>query len=240
MTFIGIDGCRAGWLGLALGEGDEYRWRLLADEQALAGFIASAKQALIDIPIGLVAAGPHERICDKAARRILGAPRAASVFPAPARPSLEATGYDQAQRINRALTGRGLSRQSWAIAPRIRQIDELLRTHPHLRGRLRESHPEVCFWALNHGVPMVGNKKTPTGRKARLAVLARHYPGASAIVETVAFSRRQVAPDDVVDALVLAVTARLGARRLASLPENPPTDERGLPMEIVYPRCSGA
>jgi len=41
----------------------------------------------IDIPIGLLE-GP--RVCDKAARKLLGQPRGSSVFPAPCRPALEA------------------------------------------------------------------------------------------------------------------------------------------------------
>jgi predicted RNase H-like nuclease len=37
-----------------------------------------------------------------------------------------------------------------------------------------------------------------------------------------------------VNALTLAVTARLGRQWLVTLPENPPLDEFGLAMEIVY------
>jgi predicted RNase H-like nuclease len=39
----------------------------------------------------------------------------------------------------------------------------------------------------------------------------------------------------VLDALIAAVTARRGTEGCSTLPEAPPTDERGLPMRIVYP-----
>ncbi|MFW6321250.1 MAG: hypothetical protein ACOC0Z_05315, partial [Halohasta sp.] len=44
--------------------------------------------------------------------------------------------------------------------------------------------------------------------------------------------RKQVARDDIVDALVLCAAAR---QPLASLPAEPPVDARGLPMRIVTP-----
>ena len=44
--------------------------------------------------------------------------------------------------------------------------------------------------------------------------------------------RSQVLPDDVLDAICLAVMPRAG--RLKTLPEIPDVDGEGLPMEICY------
>jgi predicted RNase H-like nuclease len=44
----------------------------------------------------------------------------------------------------------------------------------------------------------------------------------------------EVAVDDVLDAVVLAYTARPGPGELFTLPPEPPTDPVGLPMEMVY------
>jgi len=42
--------------------------------------------------------------------------------------------------------------------------------------------------------------------------------------------------DDILDALVAAVTAQHPSEKRATLPEEePPRDERGLPMQMVYP-----
>ena len=43
------------------------------------------------------------------------------------------------------------------------------------------------------------------------------------------------APDDILDALAAAVTAREGyPDRLETVPDEPPRDARGLPMEMVF------
>ena len=65
------------------------------------------------------------------------------MFPAPARQSLAASNYQEALAINRESTGRGLSQQAWAIIPKIREIDELLRSSASLQGVMRECHPEL-------------------------------------------------------------------------------------------------
>jgi predicted RNase H-like nuclease len=39
---------------------------------------------------------------------------------------------------------------------------------------------------------------------------------------------------DVLDAVALAYTAQPGAGELRTLPGEPPTDSKGLPMELVY------
>lgn len=234
--YVGIDGCReGGWFCVALEPHDAWGFRLLP--MAAVGQAArAARIALIDIPIGLVESGPEERACDREARRRLGPKRGSSVFPAPARATLRARGYAEALRINRRLTGRGISRQCWAIAPRIRALDELLRRDRRLRAVIRESHPEICFWALNGGRPMAHSKKTSEGRAERMAVLRRFFPAADALLEQAASGhpRRQVALDDIIDATVLAVTAKIGARRHRTLPAHPPRDAAGLPMEMVY------
>lgn len=109
---------------------------------------------------------------------------------------------------------------------------------PSAIGRIRESHPEVCFCALA-GRPMAQNKKRPAGRAERLAILDRFLPGAEELVEGIRAGRRStVKPDDAIDVLVLAVTALGHGRDLRTLPADPPRDALNLPMEIVY--CSTA
>lgn len=233
---MGIDGCRGGWICITLQKSAEYQWHIVSTAGSLVDLIASRKLSLIDIPIGLVGPGNQERRCDREARKVLGMPRAASVFSPPARATLEADNYDKALIVNRRQTRKGISKQAWNITPKIREVDWLIRSNPGLKGKLRECHPEVCFWALNGKTPMGYNKKTTEGCEERLSVLAGYVPQASSIVESIArqLPRRVLAMDDIVDALVLAVTARLGYGKLVTLPANPPLDEIGLSMEIVY------
>lgn len=235
-TFLGIDGCRAGWCCVRLSGKEGGSCRVVPDARGVGDLAAAADAAFIDIPIGLVDAGPGGRDCDRAARRLLGV-RAASVFSPPARTTLAARDYAQALALNRRATGRGLSLQAWHIVPKIRAVDTLLRDRPALRGLLREAHPELCFRALNGGEVMQHNKKQPAGQRERLAVLVRWLPSAPALFEEACarYPRRDLARDDILDALACAVSARAGSGRYRTLPADPPRDGQGLAMEIVFP-----
>jgi hypothetical protein len=96
---------------------------------------------------------------------------------------LRARDFAEALAINRQCTGRGISKQSWLIAPKIRAVDDLLQADCRLRGVLRESHPEICFWALNDAKPMRHNKKTQEGRDERMALLLKSFPAADSLLE---------------------------------------------------------
>jgi predicted RNase H-like nuclease len=235
--FIGIDGCRAGWFCVLLDAGGGWSCRLAPDARAVGELAREADSVLIDIPIGLPGSGHDGRLCDREARRLLGRRRAASVFPAPARGTLVAQSYARALELNRRATGRGLSRQAWNIVPKIREIDALLRNNRELRGVLRESHPELCFWALNAQQAMHDNKKRREGQEQRLQVLEAVLPSCHALFAQACaeFPRRAVARDDIIDAMVCAVTAKQGCGSYRTIPASPVRDGQGLAMEIVYP-----
>ncbi len=188
---------------------------------------------LVDIPIGLPDAACTSRLCDVAARRAI-APRGSTIFPAPSRAALDEPDYATACAANERETGRRISRQCWGIVPKIREVDRYLR-----RGAcappIREMHPEVAFWALNGRRPLLSSKKSRAGLEERLALLGGVFAGAEACFTAceAAYRRRDVARDDIVDAMAGAVTAGFGPR-LATFPERPVRDAAGLPMEIVY------
>lgn len=155
---------------------------------------------LIDVPIGLRDRGPEERPCDREARRLLGPERGSSVFRAPCRPAVYADSYREASEINQRLTGKRLPRQTWGIARKIREVDEFLTRDGEARSGIRETHPEVCFWALA-GRPMRNSKRSGPGFEERLEVLRSAYPGADNRVGGVlsVCGRGQAARDDVLD-----------------------------------------
>jgi predicted RNase H-like nuclease len=84
---------------------------------------------------------------------------------------------------------------------------------------------------------MAHNKKRADGRKQRLDLLRRMYrPSERLFKDALArYPRRQLAPDDVLDALANAVTAMELNNGPATLPAKPPVDRCGLPMEMVLP-----
>jgi predicted RNase H-like nuclease len=185
----------------------------------------------IDIPIGLPEAGA--RPCDLQTRRLLGPRRGSSVFPAPIRPVLGAVDYPQACRIRQEVEGKKISKQTWNITPKIREVDDLLRRNPGLQGRLREVHPEVCFYFMAGGQPLEEGKRTQAGYAARLRLLRDHFGDiVAAAVE--GRDRQACAADDILDALAALWTAeRILRCEAVTLPEDPPLDRSGLRMEIV-------
>ena len=79
------------------------------------------------------------------------------------------------------------------------------------------------------------NKKQQAGFQERLAVLAKYLPTAHQWIEQalLAYPRKQVLRDDMVDALVCALSAQR-ATEISTLPQKPEKDEHGLPMQIAY------
>lgn len=183
----------------------------------------------VDMPVGLPAAGPRQ--ADRAARRRLG-PRRSSVFATPVRAALGAADYPDALRRSRAVDGRGLSAQAFHLLAKIAEVDAAMT--PAAQDRVVESHPEIGFARLA-GHPLATRKADRAGRTERAALLRPHLIGADGSdVDDLAGDRRPgVAPDDVLDALVLTLTARrLAAGRCEHLGDGA-VDERGLRMEIV-------
>jgi predicted RNase H-like nuclease len=193
-----------------------------------------AEQILLDVPIGLVEEGPEGRECERLAREVLG-PRRSSVFTPPVREATRKRRYPAAKRVNERKTGRSLSKQAFAISTAIAQVDELLRELPEARDVVAEAHPEVCFRAFA-GEPLEYSKTTAAGYAERMRALAEFDESAPPTVQAAAEATGgyDVTVDDVLDAVALAFTARPGPGRLRSLPPDPPTDARGLAMQMVY------
>ena len=234
MKYIGVDGCRKGWFYVSLDDYDKGKSGVFKDIQSLSEKFHDDCLILVDIPIGLRDKGNLERLCDKEARTVLG-DRRSSVFPVPCRDAVHKNNYEEASLINHELTGRKLSKQSWFISNKIRQVDELLKTSVKYRKLVREVHPEICFCGLNGGESMKYNKKTPEGFKERLSVIRNLYMECDELVEeALSYKRRGVTKDDVLDALVAAVTAKLGFNKFKTIPKVPEYDMAGLPMEMVY------
>ncbi|POG54841.1 DUF429 domain-containing protein [Haloferax marisrubri] len=251
---IGVDGCRSGWV-CAVAAADGLSVRVVPDFDAVWELARErdAARVLVDIPVGLPDSA--RRACDREARELLGS-RAATVFFAPVRAVLDADSHEAASAANRERTGAGLSIQAWHLVPKIREVDAVLRETPRARERVFESHPELAFAAFA-GEPLSESKSTPEGRTRRLDVLRTAFDGGEARVgdgddgseadstgsrdldaerayrETLDRTlRRDVARDDVLDALVLAAAAR---RPLGTLPSTPPVDAAGLEMAIRVP-----
>lgn len=235
MTLLaGVDGCKAGWIALVQTvDGGLIQSTVFATASALCRSLSDAEVIAVDIPIGLTDYGP--RVCDTEARKRLGRPRASSVFPPPIRPALVAASREEASRIQGKIDGRRISAQVWSIIPKVREWDSCLRANNQIANRVFEVHPEVCFWALNAFKPMQRSKKTASGLRQRRELLEREF-GIDAFHEIRSHhARREVADDDLYDAVIaLWAARRIYERKALSLPESPPRDSVGLPMAIWY------
>jgi predicted RNase H-like nuclease len=236
-TYIGVDGCKAGWFAISLTDDGAWTHGVYESAEALVSQYSVAKQIYIDIPIGLRNGGSEGRRCDTEARQLLRSPRASSVFTPPARPSISASDYRTASTTNFGLTGRKLSKQAWGIVPKIKEVDELMQSDTKARELLVEVHPELLFWSLNDQRPMQHNKKKPAGRAERIEVLRRYLPITDNIYKDAlgSYLRKNVARDDILDALVAAVAGYRSRGNMTNVPEPPEIDPTGLPMRMAIP-----
>lgn len=235
MRHVGVDGCGAGWIAIT-----RTRERLeYAVFGAMGDVLAAyddAERIFVDVPIGLPWDSAPVRACDRLARGLLGKPRMSCVFPVPCRDAVYARNLAEARRVNSAVLGRSLTKQTWGICTKIKQVDTLLLEKGPLGAQVREIHPELCFWALAGRKPMRHRKSTVAGRNERLDVISRHEPGAPALLRLALSQTRRtdVQADDVLDAMVAFITAEAQVGRLTCLTGEPSRDQRGLPMEMLY------
>ncbi|MBO6936841.1 MAG: DUF429 domain-containing protein [Deltaproteobacteria bacterium] len=196
---VGVDGCREGWVAVAIdskGFVEATTARTLAD--VIAAF-PTAEAFGVDIPIGLV---DEVRDADASARSFLTG-QSSSVFSAPPRSALAETHYEKANAAARRVTGRGLSKQSFHLFPKIRDADALLPNE-----RLHEVHPEVSFRLMHASHAPAGRKKTWGGLMERLARLR----AAGIVLPDDLGPVGEIGIDDVVDAAGAAWSARRIAR----------------------------
>jgi predicted RNase H-like nuclease len=226
----GVDGTPGGWAVIIMQAGRSVIRKVAALSSILDGG-TDFDIIAIDIPIGLLDAYESGvRACDRAARKFLGKPRSSSIFPAPVRPVLAATSWDDACVCSRASAphGKSLTKQTFAILPKIREVDEILQMRPELREVVRD--PEVSFCELA-GEPMKYHKASVSGREERRRALSRSFPELHVIEKR---GRDQGVPvEDILDATVASWSAlRLAGGKGRSLPPAFPLDSTGLPMAI--------
>lgn len=251
-THVGVDWASGIWVTVKLSGGEEPKVRTFPSILNVWDEYSDVDAMLVDIPIGLPEEG--KRRCDEEARSLLGQ-RGSTVFNVPCREAVESNVYKKAKAENESAGSGGLGSQSWWIIPQIREVDVFLRRFEEARGKIYESHPEVCFAAFN-GKESLPKKDSKEGREERLKILNKEDPDTGEYISNLVENRSKDKAewhhriqsgrrDDIIDAAVLAVTAkRIGLSSREAMNEYPrlpqdasgsPKDDKGLPMEIVYP-----
>lgn len=137
----GVDGAPGGWAAVII-EADRTRIRKV---RALSDIVVGLDVVAVDVPIGLCDTyQTGGRACDRRARMLLQN-RRSSVFPAPVRSVLAASSWEDACALSRASApgGKAISKQTYFILHKIKEVDEFLRARPELdfgtsclRGRM--------------------------------------------------------------------------------------------------------
>jgi len=222
---LGVDACKAGWVGVALGDDVRaYGARHIADLVAAAEVDGGPVAVVgVDIPIGLADSTP--RLADLQARQAAGV-RRSSVFLAPVRAALQAADYPTALAIHRAFTGGGCSVQAYRLGPKILEVDAWVRGGSRL---VVEVHPELSF-ARMAGAPLEESKATWAGAERRRFLLAREGIG---LGSDLGRAGRLAGVDDVLDAGAVAwSTRRVALGQATCLPDPPEVFSDGLPCAI--------
>ncbi|WP_405591350.1 DUF429 domain-containing protein [Streptomyces sp. NBC_01092] len=225
MDVLGVDACgKQGWVGIRVTDGAYAGSLVDVRLDALIRRAAGVEVIAVDMPLGLVERG--WRAADLGARALLGV-RRSSVFLVAPRQAWRESGYEAAGDRCHELTGQRLSRQAWALAPKLLEARECWLADE----RIHEVHPEISFRALAGGVPLEYAKKTWRGQNARRALLA----AAGLVVPDELGEADRVPADDVLDAAAAAWSAHRIALGISDrIPEAPELDAEGRVVEIRY------
>ncbi|OQB12459.1 MAG: hypothetical protein BWY15_02184 [Firmicutes bacterium ADurb.Bin193] len=230
---VGIDATKGGWISACL-EGNSLNITLYDSISEIIAECNDVDCILIDIPIGLPENDNNMRPDADLRKKLKG--KASSVFNTPCRQAVYTDNYENANTINNKILSKGLSKQSFSICDKIKEVDKFLQCNPAWKNRLLESHPEYIFAILNFGKPVLESKKTLDGINIRINLLRRYIHNLDAFlggITSKAGMKRRL--DDIVDAICLAVIGRLGmCNGFRSIPDAPEVDNKGLKMQIVY------
>jgi predicted RNase H-like nuclease len=234
----GVDGCPAGWVAAFVrAAAKEVRVRVVPHFADVVNAPEAPGIIAVDVPIGLPERiGPGGRGPEAAVRPLLGA-RQSSVFSVPSRAAIHAQSFGEACRIGMETSQppRKISKQLFMIAPKIRDVDRLLREDSALASKVFEVHPEVAFWRLN------GNRALDQPKKIKGSPYAPGLALRRGLLIEAGFPRGcvEAAPpkgagaDDLLDALACAAIARrIDAGTAEPFPASPQRDAFGLRIAI--------
>lgn len=219
---IGIDAAgKHGWVGILVDDAG-FAGARLGDLSEIIDWAEPVRVIGIDIPIGHVRGGI--RRADVEARRFVG-PRGSSVFAAPPADALSAGSYAEANAALMADGASMLSRQAWALVPKMVEAAAVAAAD----DRVFEVHPEVSFRELA-GEHLRWSKKSWNGLLLRRRLLS----GAEIVLPDVIDEIDGAGADDVVDAAVVAWSARRIANGAGRTLPDPPEEADARRVAIWY------
>jgi len=208
---IGVDAYALGWVAVELRDGGLGRVVLASTLYEIVAGSSGVAVVGVGVPLGMLP--DRFRAADSVVADQVG-PRRSSVLQVPPRPVWMQHGFAEANRLCRELTGSGLSRQSWALRPKLLEANALWQRHPTL---FFEAHPELSFRTMA-GAPLSHAKKTWTGQAHRRELLAKQ----GIVLPDHLGPAGQAPPDDILDATAVAWSAHRMATGTARSHPHPP------------------
>lgn len=232
--FIGIDGYQAPfdsknnkfdfkWAVVTIDYQNHMRfYQINSLQEVLIQFGSHAKKILIDEPLGL---DIKERQCDIEAHNYLKV--SGKVFRTPSYNTqvlwersitngiLLKHDDQDLQTQQRKDTNHGLQQGAFGIMRYISEARKfIIRNnlnigfqHP-INSFIAESHPEVCFASYNNDKALLSSKKNQDGKYERIKIIQRVFPNFLDYAGNSSNWRGYAAMDDILDAIILALTAR--------------------------------
>ncbi len=200
-NIIGVDGTSTGWIA-SIGSA---RTRCLSTikffeklDRLLSDYPNSV--VVIDMPIELNKKN-YVRECDILAKKYLGRNFQSSVFIPPLERVLRCTSYQEANKLSKEITGKGLSKQSWYLKNKINEVRGVTKTY----NNLYEGHPECSFKMLKNET-LLAKKKSVSGIFERIDLLKKAgLDPSSTTIDIEDTSKIKI--DDILDSMVLFITA---------------------------------
>jgi predicted RNase H-like nuclease len=220
---IGVDGCRGGWVAVALRDGS-FESALAAERiSEILSRYQEAKAVGVDIPIG--AERGRFRQVDAAAKTLLGS-RRSTLFQIPPLEVLACSDFPSALALCRKLTGKGFSKQSHGLRERMLEVDAIAKRD----RRIIEVHPELSFRAMAAGRPLA-TKKSWNGACVRKSLLEE---AGIRLPADLGVTGEMAGADDVLDAAAAAWTANRFALGMAESLQPLVRDLDGRDITIWY------
>ena len=201
IDLIGVDGTSSGWIA-SIGNSKIKRLSTIIFSEKLDKILSDYPNSIvvIDIPVELNKKN-YLRECDVLAKKYLGRKFQSSIFIPPLKRLIKCSTYQEANKLSKEITGKGLSKQSWHLKNKISEVQVLSK----LSYKIYEGHPECSFKMLKNET-LNAKKKSVLGIFERLDLLQK------AGFDPLSISLRlendsTIKIDDVLDSMVLFITA---------------------------------
>ena len=257
MKYVGVDGCNGGWIAVALDNESGHEVEVFETFADLVAHFSNACLILVDAAIGLNPNNQYPiRPCDTQARQILSrrGGSSGSVFPPPNRKLATEVANGNVEWSEHLVWvntrnpvndrwAQSLNKNTVDIARATHDVDIVIQNRDHTDPpTIREVHPEVCFRLLGAERTIRDPKHTSIGISVRKTFLQQYEPLTNHIFKNARVHHDGAAgDDDILDALVAAVTAKLGCQnphyQLRKLPGRIPTTCNDAPPnggEMLY------